>query len=473
MEIKSIVFARILPFAHSRQSHPQDILPPFGIGFTATILKSKGIKVRIIDMLVEDLGPPEIAELIAKDSPDLVILESTSAAQAALKDFASLNKARIWCMGHFASTLPEILLKNNRFIEGCIIGEPEETIIELVDCLNRAGDIRAVNGIAFYDRKEDKIIIIEQRAFIEDLDSLPPIDFRLLKFNKYRVFSAHVPTWRKLRWGFLLTSRGCAYKCIYCSPTLRQSYGANMRANSPEMVVRMMERLISDYKVNAIAFQDDNFSFDKKRTIEICRIIIERRLDIYWVIQARADCLDKETLEWLKRAGCCCIAVGVEAGSERVLKLLKKGQTKAIIRSSFKQIKEAGISGIGFFMIGNPNETHAEIMETFELANELRPQMIQVAFFTPYPGSSFYETLNGKKTELNSVHHYNMLKHNFSNIPDRELRRIHKMFYLRYYFSPRFIARYLRNRAPYAFLNNHEFGLLCRTFKYLLFSAGK
>ena len=246
-----------------------------------------------------------------------------------------------------------------------------------------------------------------------------------------------------------------------------------MRSNGPETVVRQIEELIDEYKVNAIVFQDDNFTFDRERTIAVCNKIIQKNLKIHWVIQARADCLDREMLAWLKRAGCVCIAVGVESGSERILKLLKKSQTKEIIHSSVRQIKEAGISVIAFFMIGNPTETYAEMMESFNLAKELKPQLIQVAFFTPYPGSSFYETLDENKRNIGNIHHYNTLKYNFSNVPDKELLRFHKMFYLKYYLSPSYILRYLKNRTRYAFFNNDEFKLLYRTFKYLFYSAIK
>jgi len=471
--VSNITLVRLAPFITSSRNHPQDILPPFGVAYVASVLAKKGLKPSIIDAMAERIPPDRLAALITGNKPDLIILDACSSGSSELtglcERLSSATEARIWSMGHFASASPEVLLKNNPRIEGCIIEEPEETAVDLIGYLNEKQDLENVKGIAFYDKEKQEVVMTGKRDYIRDLDKLPPIDYDLLKLDKYRIYSAHMPFFRKVKWGFLLTSRGCPYGCIYCSATLRQSYGAPFRSNSPASVVAQMEALINRYGVNAIAFQDDNFTFDKERAIGICNEIIRRKLKINWVIQARADCLDREILESLKKAGCVYIGVGVESGSDRILSLLQKDQSREKIIAAFREIDRAGIFAIAFFMLGNPQETYSEMLETIKFAEELDPLMIQVAFFTPYPGSKYYEALQGDKRSPDTQHHYNLVNSNFSAVPTEELIKLRALFYLKYYLRPGYISRYLRHRALYAIFNNNELGLLYRTFKYLAF----
>lgn len=467
--IKNVTLVRISPFGDS--DHPHDLVPPFSIGYIATILNQKGFRIDIIDTLVEQNDEEGIIRLIKGYRPELVFIDCTSSANEILgklsRSITLSNKAKIWCMGQYASALPEILLKENPLVEGCIIGEAEVTAVELIDCLNERKDPAKVKGIAFYSKKENKTIITEKREVIGNLDQLPSINYKLLKQDRYKVFSAHLPLFRKLRWGFLLSSRGCPYKCIYCSPTLRESYGSSFRASSARAVVNQMEELIVEYGVNAIAFQDENFTFDRERTINICDEIIRRNLNIKWVIQTRADCLDRQILAALKKAGCSYIGIGVESGSERILKILQKDETKDRIEASIKQAQAAGIFIIAFFMIGNPAEGPEDLIETFKFAKRLRPMMIQVAFFTAYPGSDSYKIFKKAEDVLGGLFHYDPIRFNFSRIPTEELIKFQKRFYLRYFLSCGYILKYLRHRTFYAIFNNGELPLLYRTFKYL------
>lgn len=468
--INNVTLVKLSSRGASRSLHPQDFLPPFSIGYVATILQKKGLNISVIDTSVDKINNEGITQFVDRYNTDLVIIDCFSTAEDMLNDLAkklsSLDKVKIWCMGHFASTLPETLLTNNKFIDYCIIGEPEETAAELIDCANNKNDIKKIKGIAL--RKADGIEILQtdKRPLIKELDKLPPINFKLLKIEKYKIFSAHIKSFNKLKWGFLLTSRGCPYKCIYCSTTLRQSYGEQFRANSPGHVVMMMQELIKEHGINTIAFQDDIFTFNRNRTIKICNKIIERGLKIKWIIQTRADCLDEELLYLLKKAGCECIALGIESGSDRILSVLRKDITKDKIRQTIKLIRSFNISLIAFFMIGNPTEEYSELKETFEFARELSPIIIQVAFFCPYPGSLFFDSLEKKRHKIENLYHYHYPKVNPSRVSDKKLATFQKSFYLRYYLSPEYILNYLRHRVCYSMINNHEYILLYKVLKY-------
>ncbi|MEW5818462.1 MAG: hypothetical protein AB1798_24115, partial [Spirochaetota bacterium] len=182
MTIRNIVLARLSHWGYSCRSHPQDYLPPFSLGFAASVLKENGLSVSIIDTLVEKSGPRSFSERIKKEKPDLLILDVASFGQEFLNGLGKysgyFSDIKTWCMGHLASSSAEEIIRDNRFIDGCIVGEPEDTVKDLVACLNNNGRLSSVRGIAFFDKEKEKVEFTGAREFIHDLDRLPPIDYR-------------------------------------------------------------------------------------------------------------------------------------------------------------------------------------------------------------------------------------------------------------------------------------------------------
>ena len=142
--------------------------------------------------------------------------------------------------------------------------------------------------------------------------------------------------------------------------------------------------------INEFLFYDDTFTLDKGRVVEICQGIIDRNLNIGFDIRTRVDSIDENLLQWLAKAGCQGVHYGVEAGSERILSLLRKGNVLERVEDVFALTKKHGIPVLAYFMIGNPTETQQEIERTLDLAIRLDPEYIHLTIFSPFPGTELY-----------------------------------------------------------------------------------
>ncbi len=293
-----ISFVRIAPFYDEPRQHPQDRMWPIPTLYAATMLRERRSDVVFLDSMTQT----------AETVNDLV----RGVAKV-------LPEARIWGMGQHASSIPEQLFGAASF-DGLLMAEPEGAAIDVCEAYRDQRPIDAsIPGIAFANGEQGKFEVSPARPLVEELDAHPPIDHSLLDLDPYIIFSSHVKTLKKLRWGFLLTSRGCPYPCIYCSQTLRQTFGRAFRSMSPGRVADDMERLERDWGVNAIFIEDDVFTFDMDRAREICDEYLGRRLSVKWVCQTRGDALDADLVDRMKRAGCAGVTFGVESGSDRVL----------------------------------------------------------------------------------------------------------------------------------------------------------
>ncbi len=272
---------------------------------------------------------------------------------------------------------------------------------------------------------------------IEDMDTLSPVDLDWMDDRYYTLYP--MKTRRRHSWGFLTLTKGCPFECVFCSRTLRVSCGKVTRHFSPEESVKRIRRVIDDGH-NFIRFLDDDWH-DKDFIKSLCRALIAEDMDFRWMAQVRADSLDLRTLRLMKRAGCECLNIGVESGSEPVLERLKKGETLKDIRKAFSLCKKLGIYTVAYFMIGNPDESEEDLEKSFELIQELKPTMLQVAYFTPYPGSPFFDKLpESSKLETNFFHYENIV-YNFSKIDSEILRKTMKRWNLRFYMHPKNFMR--------------------------------
>ena len=476
MVTDKVAFVRLPPFLGYKRPHPQNLVWPLEAGHMATVLDRLGHEVVVIDAWVDRLTPDGTAARIVDARPDVVAIETATPTVGLARQIIHSAKSRhpfiAIAHGQHATAMPETVLKDGCFL-ACIEGEGERTLPELLSALARGGRREEVPGVAWYD---GGILRRSQpRGLIEDLDSLPFLDYALLPRRHYYMASTTVPRFRRQRWGFMMSSRGCPFRCIYCSPTLRLSYGSKYRAHSAEYVVDNCEYLARGHGANALMFLDDVFTFDRERTLRICALLRRRRLGVPWVCQTRADCLDPALVREMRDAGCVGVCMGVESGSERILKVLHKDMTKSQIRGVVAALHEVGISPTLFFMVGNPTETYAEFQETVRFVRELKPLVAQVAYFTPYPGSPVFEELQRRSPAsvgdemFHWYSHYNSPSFNFSAMPDDVFRRLQSEFYKGYYLSPGYVRAYAMRRLPYMmFSPQQEWALIRGAIAFLL-----
>lgn len=186
----------------------------------------------------------------------------------------------------------------------------------------------------------------------------------------------------------MMTSRGCPCHCSFCSKAV---FGSKYRTQSSIRVVDEIEYFHHRLGIKEIAFYDDVFTLDKRRTYAIADGILRRGLKICWTCESRVNLVDKDLLRHIKQAGCYSIAYGIESGSQKMLDVLDKDATLEQAEEAVRISNEVGLQTVGYFMIGSPGETPGTIKETIEFAKKLILDYAQFAITTPFPGTKLYE----------------------------------------------------------------------------------
>ncbi len=468
-----VVFLRFAPWAIFQNNHPHDLMWPVEMMYAKGIAHAAGWNATIVDLHVEDFERDELVRHLVMLQPDLLLIDTMTPTMAYAREIAGavldrLPDLKIWGIGQHATEQSEDLLYPGSPISGVLLGEHPGTIADLLACRGE----RAIDCSATMNANGE-IVRMGTKREINDCDALPPIDPTGLHVDRYRMRSIHVPRFGSVRWGYLLTSRGCPFPCTFCSATLRQTYGRKFRGHSAERVVDDMLRLHLDHGIDAFYTIDDVFSLDRERVVDICHGLIKHNHRIHWTIQTRGDLIDLDLLKLMKRAGCVGVKMGIESGVDRILKIIRKNASRKQLLEAARNVEEAGLFLTTYYMVGHPTETRAEMEETFRFAKEVGSDMVQMAFHTPYPGSQSYEMAKDLVADLSELNHYETQHVNLSEVDSATLEKLQRQFYLQYYFSPGRFAKYLRRRALYRMTDPTEWQLAAMSLKYLLGNRGR
>ena len=340
--------------------------PPMGLAYIAAVLKKNGIDVKVLDAAA--FPWKKLERIIKQQNPDIVGIPCWTVERGQSFKTAQLVKkvapqAKIIMGGHHATAFPEHMFKL-AYADVVVIGEGELTVLELINALYNGEDLSTIKGIVY--QKDGEAFITPPRDFITDLDSIPFPSYSDFNLDDYNGLPE-----RSERTAALITSRGCPHRCTFCSAS--KFWKRKWRYRSAENVLDEIEGLYKDYDVKALMFFDDNFAVRKDRAIEICDGILQRGLKISWVACTHVNQVDKELLKWMKKAGCYRLDYGVESGSPKILKNIKKGQTVEQIKEAFKLTHEVGIQPRAYLMVGNPGENKETIQETITLMKEIKP----------------------------------------------------------------------------------------------------
>jgi len=427
------------------------VTEPLGLAYLASCLK-KDHEVKIIDGAAINLTEEELIHEIKQNNYDIIGTTILTPMYLKAQEIIQLIKSnfpeiKIIVGGPHITIFPEQTMKENPEIDFSIIGEGEITMPELMEAIEGKRKIETVKGISY--RKNNKIITTPPRLFIKDIDEIPLPARDLLDLKRYKP----APTYyKKLPSHIILTSRGCPYRCTYCSKVFGNTY----RHHSVERVIKEMKILIKEYKAKEIIFRDDTFTINKKFTKELCNTIIKENLHkkIRWTCMTRVNLVTKELLQLMKKSGCWSIHYGIESGSQRLLDLIQKDITIKQIKDAIKWTKQAKIEIKAFFMIGLPTETKEETLKTIRFTKELDPDWIQVTITVPYPGTKLYEIAQKDKT-LKSLKWENY--QTWAGWSDKELvyvpkgrtqeeiKELQKKAMREFYLRPKFILKQLKN----------------------------
>jgi radical SAM superfamily enzyme YgiQ (UPF0313 family) len=326
----------------------------------------------------------EIEEVIKSYCPDVVGVTVMTAKYASAVKVSEIVKgingshiSVVWGGPHPTICTKEVI--DEPLVDFAVSGEGEETFEELLMELQRgSGNFEKIKGLAY--KKNGILQINPLRELINDLDKLPMPDRKNILFPE-RYFTNS--------FGNLITLRGCPFLCGYCSA--KSIWSRKCRYRSIDNVISEVLWLKDRYGSKEFYFWDDSFTLNRNRVVEICNAFIDQSINISWGCTTRVDLLDEEILSLMKKAGCDYISIGIESGSERILKIVEKNITIQQIKNAVEMIKNSKISFEAFFMIGFPDEAKEDIEKTFQLMKEMDGGTVCFSIFTPYPGSTQFD----------------------------------------------------------------------------------
>ena len=326
---------------------------PLGLGYLASYIRSKGIEVKIADL--RHAKNNDFAKLLTEYQPDIVGISCMTTNQNEAYEIARtakriLGNSLVILGGVHATFMYEEILKKIKEIDITVIGEGEITLHELCKAWEAglsSDSLAKINGIAY--RENGAVAVTPAREKIQIIDDLPIPAFDLVALPDIECYfknSRDLP---------VLTSRGCPFKCAFCSTSVM--HGQQYRKRDPEKIVDELEFLINRYGAVSFSFVDDTFTVDKERTKKICYEIIRRNLNIKWGCSARVDTLTADMLKIMKKAGCKGLFFGIESLNDNVLKKIKKGFTARKAVKMVKMAMDEGITVDTSFILGLPGDS--------------------------------------------------------------------------------------------------------------------
>lgn len=358
--------------------NPEKILearyPPLNLAYLASALRSDyddTIEFKIISTDFENA--------LESFDPDVVGISSVSANYNIAKKYAKISKEKgktVLIGGVHISAIPKSMTK---YMDVGIIGEGERTIVELFQ--KKFDDLETIKGIVFW--KDGRLAATPAREMIENLDTIVMPARDLLDIGKHT---------------FMFTSRGCPYKCIFCCSS---RFWKTVRFHSAERVVSEIKILVDKYKVNYIEMFDDLFIADKARLRKIVELMKKEKIKVKIGCSARANIVDDETMKLLKEINVQKIVLGLESGNQRILTFLKgiNGNPTVTVEQNYNAVKIANKYGIAVnagFVIGSPDETEEEIMDTLRLAETSGVNHFEAYVLHPLPGTPMWELAKKK-----------------------------------------------------------------------------
>jgi len=434
-----------------------------GLGYLAGSLLANGYTdVTLHDGAVEEESVAQVLDrAVAEKRPyDVVGISAPTVlienAWMAARDAQARGAVAILGGPHLTLQPDESMQKPQ--VDLVVRGEGEDAIIEILRVLETANDGRrrtdderpssvtdprlaSILGLS-WRTADGKVMHNLDRPLRTDIDNIPLPAYHLFKIERYTNLQPLTdgldPHARAYT---IVTSRGCPYKCIYCSKPIT---GDTWRARSVENVVREWRLLVKDFHATEIGVTDDIWNLDIRRAKELCRALIAEGLNtVPWVTihGMKVNHTDLELFQLMKAAGCKRVGFGVESGDEYILKrVVKKSQTFDQVRTAFKNARKAGLQTMGFFIFGMPQETEATMEKTIQLALELDPDLAHFMIAAPYPGTELWKLV--EKEGILFSHNWDDYaiqadKAHFqigdltADVVERKWHEAHRRFYLR------------------------------------------
>lgn len=413
---------------------------PLGIGYLVSVLKEYHEMIPL-DLWIENTLVDSAILMIEKNVPDVFCISVYSTQYPYFKELVGRLKEKyptipIIAGGPGASFSYQVFLEKTK-TDYCVIGEGEITLKELLANIDSAGD---VSGIAF--RNKDEIVVTPHKDQIKDLDSIPLPDRTFFDFEAYIHNAQKNKTFfNDLRRNSIISTRGCPYRCTFCSKTFSGS-----RVRSIEGLDKEIKMLKSEFNLEALEFGDELVLLNKKRAIEICEMM--KRHNMPWGCQGRINLVDEEILQHLKNSECKYVGYGVESYTQSILDKMKKKIRVEQILPIIEMTQKYEIHPTIQYMYGYSGENDESIANTYQFFKQIDQPFIGM-LTTPLPGSPLYDDVLARNLiideeaylmKLTSGYNYSVPLVNLTDFSDTELvkkkfaleKMINRQYYMRH-----------------------------------------
>jgi magnesium-protoporphyrin IX monomethyl ester (oxidative) cyclase len=384
------------------QEYRLDLKPPVNLIYLASYLRNTGINAAVIDAVSRHYTLHNLVNRVTSYNTRYVGLPFYHASMETSKRFIEeLRRAapyiRIVGGGPSATIEPGLIL-SEMDVDVLVLGEGEMTLKEVVERKEAGYD--GIPGTALL--KEENLIRSETRQSIDDLDSLPFLDYSLIDMEVYFHYQERLGVPPSV---FLTTSRGCAFRCVFCATPLL--WPGKVRRYSPGRIIEEIKFQRSRYPFAHIGFLDDSFFSDRAWLHSFFSSISS--IDTHYHCIGRLDQLDEDSIRHLDRTGCNFIAFGVETGSHKRQEVTKKYLNLEKVKENLSRLSRYDIVTKGFFMLGFPDETIKDMADTINMAIEMkRLGMKQFSVFPliVYPGTELSERFAITRFDSSIYEHY-------------------------------------------------------------------
>lgn len=443
--MRVMLICPVPPQAYWPQGIFQNRFLPTGVACIATVLKAAGHDVRVY-MREEHLrklrldwqaGEAHLREALLQFAPQVLGLSLCTPMlpeAARLSDLARDllgSDLRIVAGGPHATVLPRETLQECPNIDAVVIGEGEDTMLELVE----HGSGPSVAGIVYRDGGDFQAT--PPRPPVHDLDRLGHINYDLFDMKYYAGPSRWLIRWLELPATNIRTSRGCTNRCAFCGGYLVA--GVGLRFHSVPFVIEQIQQAVERFSVRGIHFEDDTLGANRDRLLAICESQCSSGLHrrIVWDGCLRVDQVDAELLAAMKAAGCIQVEYGMESGSDSSLRRLGKAATVEQNRRAVRLTREAGLRTFADIMIGLPRETAAEVAATKKFLRWARPEVVTASQLCPLPGTAIFSQLDtGERENLDwgafAYMETQRLGINITAMSDSQLATVSRRFFKRF-----------------------------------------
>ncbi|TKJ41598.1 hypothetical protein CEE37_03265 [candidate division LCP-89 bacterium B3_LCP] len=423
--------------------------PPIGLMYLAGYLRKVRPgkdEITIIDGRSDLMSDDELADKVAQIKPDLVGITSFSMEKDTAHRYAAVAKSNspdcTTVIGGPYGTSDSVEALQDHNVDFTAIGEGEVTLAKLIDELekgkcHKGKESLDVSGLGF--RRNGETIEGTLPEMLDDLDDIPYPAWDMIDLEPYfrfgKIRRLTNPIQSRPRGVSIFSTRGCPYRCTYC----HNVFGKRMRKRSVENVLGEIRWLVEDFKVQEIEFIDDCFNLDKPRAKAICDGMIEAGWDLRFSFPngLRADQMDFELIDKMKKAGCYRINYAVESGTPRIQKMIKKNLNLKRAREIIDYTALKGISTGGFFMLGFRDETESEALNTINFAVQSKLHTASFFILTPFPNTEMYDEAIELGYDMEALYSdYGAVSANLSKMSTQRIDALRKKAFKSFYFSP-------------------------------------